>query len=79
MEYSEQKLATFTEGKTRIQLLKLTNNDQLIENRFFYIKYQIRINRKRIYTTEFENDARKCFATLINNNVLQLKINEYEN
>lgn len=78
MEYSEQKLATFTEGKTRIQLLKMTElykgsiNDEIPD--ILSIKYQIRINRKRVYNTGYEYDARKYFAMAVQNSILQLKI-----
>lgn len=77
MEFTETKIATYTGERTRIQLLKMTElfvgiNDEVPD--ILEIKYQIRINRKRVYTTGFEYDARKYFATVVQNDILQLKI-----
>lgn len=76
MEFKETKIATYTGERTRVQLLKLTNTFIDLENDYTdtVIKYQIRINRKRVYTTGFEYDARKYFATIVQNDILQLKI-----
>lgn len=76
MNYKETKIATYTNEKTRIQLLKMTElfiGDGEIPD-ILEIKYQIRINRKRVYNTGFEYDARKYFAQAVQNDILQLKI-----
>lgn len=77
MIYKEEKIATFTDEKTRIQLLKITSHPDINPEYTSYMtitKYQIRVNRKRIYNTGFENDARKYFAIKVQNSILQLKI-----
>lgn len=76
MEFKETKIATYTEGNTRVQLLKITSHTKFEPGYInsIIVKYQIRMNRKRVYTTGFEYDARKYFANIVQYETLRLKI-----
>lgn len=67
MKYTEEKIATYSQKNVRIQMLKITYDNQLI-------KYQLRINRKVVKTNLFEYPIRKLFAVECQNIILQLKI-----
>lgn len=63
----EQKIATYSQPGKRIQLLFI----QTKENNY----YQIRKNRKRIYSCPWENIARKQLKLIIEEEILQLNLN----
>ena len=72
----EQKICSFTQKGTRLQLVKIAYLDypEEIELSDIQIQYQVRLNRKVIGTSKFEYQMRKLFATYAQNIVLQLKI-----
>lgn len=87
MQVKEEKICSFTQNGTRLQLVKITTleaNETYIEgfkkgiikpyDTDYTIKYQIRQNRKVIQTTLLEYQSRKQFAQMVTNIVLQLKI-----
>lgn len=73
----EEKIASFQQEKTRLQLLKITCDDigtDGMPTDLSVIKYQLRLNRKIIGTSISEYAMRKVFATKVQNIVLQLKM-----
>ena len=68
MQTNEEKICTFTQNGTRLQLLRLRPVDYSLE------KYQVRLNRKVVKTSISEYEMRKLFAMMAQNIVLQLKI-----
>lgn len=76
--YKEQKIASFQQGKDKLQLLKLTEVLEIPgdceEPDYVDVRYQVRLNRKRIDTSLSEYTMRKLFAMYVQNIILQLKI-----
>ena len=68
MQVKEQKICSFTQKDTRLQLVRINREDRGV------FRYQVRLNRKIIQTSISEYDMRKLFATYCQNIVLQLKI-----
>ena len=66
-KYSEEKIASFSQKGTRINLLKVIDGE-------YRVRYQVRLNRKVQKSSVFEYEMRKLFAMLVQNTVLQLKI-----
>lgn len=74
--FKEQKIATYSEPGKRIQLLKITNDQELKNCKNqpkIKIKYQIRRNRKITHTCFSEYVARKKYASIITGEILQQK------
>lgn len=72
--YKERKIASFQQGKNKLQLLELTVLNSLGRPTDI-IKYQIRLNRKRLQTSNSENQLRKKFLIEIQNILLQTELN----
>ena len=72
----EQKICSFTQKGTRLQLVKIAylDNPEEIELSDIQIQYQVRLNRKVIGRSKFEYQMRVLFSTYAQNIVLQLKI-----
>lgn len=65
--YSETTIAKFQQGTLKIHLLKLADGKGIV-------RYQVRINRKVMYTNIYEYQCRNMFAVYTQNAVLQIKI-----
>lgn len=76
MQIKEEKICSFTQNGYRLQLIQMSTRIYTIDGKFSYTspKYQIRENRKVIKTTIHIYQARKIFAQMVTNIVLQLKI-----
>lgn len=78
MQTKEQKICSFTQKDTRLQLIRITKLPiPIINGTPCYggiTKFQVRLNRKIIESSISEYQMRKVFATYIQNIVLQLKI-----
>ena len=68
MEKREEKICSFTQKGTRLQLIRINRFDRGV------FIYEVRLNRKIISNSISENNERKQFATYCKNIVLQLKI-----
>lgn len=66
MNWKERQIARFQQDENLLQLQRLSNGQTC--------RYQIRLNRKRKFTSISEYQARKYFATITTNMILQLKI-----
>lgn len=62
----EQYLAKCQQGSDKIHLMKITEKQS--------IKYQVWLNRKRVYKDTDELKARRAFVQFTQNLILQLKI-----
>lgn len=81
MQAKEEKICSFTQKGTRLQLVKKIIPS---EKKYFHYetqsydyyteKYEVRLNRKIIDTSLSEYTERKLFAQIVQNIVLQLKI-----
>lgn len=76
MQTKEEKICTFTQKGTRLQLIKITSKDIQKDVLEYYrtgkvtniwCKYQVRLNRKIIDTNISEYEMRKLFATYAQN------------
>lgn len=66
--YKEKQILKYQDETNKLELIRLTTPSGGT------IKYQIRHNRKRLETTISEYQARRYFAQMTQNIVLQLKI-----
>lgn len=75
MQVKEEKLCSFTQKGTRLQLIKINRmyeqNGKVFDD---IVRYQVRLNRKILDTSLSEYTERKLFAQMVQNIVLQLKI-----
>lgn len=66
--YKEKQILKYQDETNKVVLIRLATPTGGI------IRYQIRHNRRRIETTISEYQARRYFAQMVQNIVLQLKI-----
>lgn len=75
--FREQKIATYTEPKKRIQLLQITTKKPPVVNGIELLEgiteWHIRINRKIVYKTKYRSNASKKFASIVTSEILQQK------
>lgn len=73
MQGQEQKICSFTQNGTRLQLVRvqILGSDGLPTS---LERFQVRLNRKIVSSSISEYQERKVFATYCQNIVLQLKI-----
>lgn len=76
MQVKDEKLCSFTQKGYRLQLVEMRTLIYSLDGDFEYTtpRYQIRENRKVVKTTLNLYQARKIFAQMVTNIVLQLKI-----
>lgn len=76
MQIKEENIFTFFDSSKKIHLLKLTFGDypEFPELCKYTFKYQVRHNRKRVFTSSDLDLAKRKFMQYISNIVLQLNL-----
>lgn len=76
MQIKEENIFTFFDSSNKIHLLKLTFADhpEFPESCKYTIKYQVRYNRKRVFTNSDLDLAKRKFMQYTSYLVVQLKL-----
>ena len=72
--FKEKQIAKYQDENYKIELVRLAKVELKNGINSMVIRYQVRMNRKRIQTSISEYTMRKLFAIYVQNIVLQLKI-----